>query len=280
VSETARSVSFCSHAIEQPDVFVIPDAASDERFRDNPFVVSDPRVRFYAGAPLITPEGHALGTICVIDCVPRYLSADQRRSLLVLRRQVMAQLELRRNLDELSHALRERDRAEAEQARLVAELREALDHVRHLSALLPYCSTCRLDMVVPADPAAIGTVTDGVLKVLRDAAHVDETNEIAIELALQEALANAVRHGCKGDPTKQVRCSVTCDAAGEVLIVVRDPGEGFDPAHVPNPLAPENLLKGSGRGVYLINQLMDEVRYHDRGREVHMRKSARTVAAS
>jgi anti-sigma regulatory factor (Ser/Thr protein kinase) len=273
VAETQRSVSFCAHAIEHPDVFVIPDATLDARFRDNPFVTSAPHVRFYAGAPLVTPDGQALGTICVVDHVPRELTADQRDTLEALRRQVMAQLELRRNLDELASALRERDRAEAEQAALVTELRAALDHVQHLSALLPYCSTCRLDMVVPADPAAIGKVTDGVVRVLREATHVDDTSEMAIELALQEALANAVRHGCKDDPAKQVQCCVSCDARGEVLIVVRDPGEGFDVGAVPDPLEPQNLLKGSGRGVYLINQLMDEVRFHDHGREVHMRKA-------
>ena len=130
-------------------------------------------------------------------------------------------------------------------------------------------------MVVPADPSAIGKVTDGVVRVLRDAAHVDDTNDMAIELALQEALANAVRHGCKGDASKQVQCCVSCDDTGEVLIVVRDPGDGFEPEAVPNPLDRENILKGSGRGVFLINQLMDEVRFHDRGREIHMRKALR-----
>ena len=278
VSETARSVSFCAHAIKHPDLFVVNDTTRDERFRDNPFVVNDPQLRFYAGAPLVTADGHALGTICVVDRVPRDLTPEQRDALEALRRQVMAQLELRRNLDELAVALRERDKAEAAQSALVEELRGALDRVQHLTALLPYCSNCRFDMTVPADPMAIGKVTDGVMRVLRDAARVDETNEMAIELALQEALANAVRHGCKGDPGKQVQCCVTCDADGEVLIVVRDPGEGFDPDKVPNPLDPENLLKGSGRGVYLINQLMDEVRFHDRGREVHMRKAGRNVA--
>ena len=251
IAETARSVSFCAHAIERPDdLFVIPDATQDVRFRDNPFVASAPHVRFYAGAPLLTPDGQALGTICVIDHVPRQLTAEQREALDALRRQVMAQLELRRNLDELAVALAERDRAEAAQAALVTELSAALDHVQHLSALLPFCATCRLDMIVPADPSAIGKVTDGVVRVLRDAARVDDTNEMAIELALQEALANAVRHGCKGDSSKQVQCCVSCDEAGEVLIVVRDPGDGFDPGAVPNPLDRENILKGSGRGVY------------------------------
>src|SRR5918995_1924367 len=101
VSETSRSISFCTHAIEQPGLFVVSDTHEDRRFRDNPLVAGDPHVRFYAGAPLITPDGHALGTICVADRVPRQLTADQRESLLALKRQVEMQLELRRNLIEL-----------------------------------------------------------------------------------------------------------------------------------------------------------------------------------
>jgi serine/threonine-protein kinase RsbW len=93
-----------------------------------------------------------------------------------------------------------------------------------------------------------------------------------VELALDEALANAIRHGCKNDPTKQVRCIVTTGAGDEVVIVVRDPGPGFDATAVPNPLEGDNVLKGSGRGVFLINQLMDEVDFADGGRQLQMRK--------
>jgi serine/threonine-protein kinase RsbW len=93
-----------------------------------------------------------------------------------------------------------------------------------------------------------------------------------VEPALQEALANAIRHGCKGDPSRQVQCIVNLERDGEILIVVRDPGTGFDAGTVPNPLAAENVLKASGRGIFLINQLMDEVSFGDGGRELRMKK--------
>ena len=95
---------------------------------------------------------------------------------------------------------------------------------------------------------------------------------MAIELALQEAVANAIRHGCRGDVTKKLQCSVNIDSAGEVMITVRDPGPGFDPQTVADPLAPENMLKPSGRGIFLINGLMDDVEFADGGRELRMRK--------
>lgn len=270
-TETARSIAFCAHTIQQDGLFVIPDAMADERFRGNPLVIGEPRVRFYAGAPLITHDGHALGSLCVFDRVPRTLTAAQELALDALRRQAVAQLELRLNVDELAVALRERDRAEEAEARLVQELRAALDDAKQLSALLPLCSICQFNIVIPADPAGIETVTAGVAQALRGKPGV-VGHEYEIDLALQEALANAIRHGCHGDPTKLVQCCVTYEDPGDVLIVVRDPGPGFDVNRVPSPLEGANVLETHGRGIFLMNQLMDEVRFADGGREVQMRK--------
>ena len=105
IRETPRSISFCAHAIQQKGLFTIPDALDDPRFRDNPVVKGEPHIRFYAGAPIESRDGHALGTLCVIDYVPRKLTDDQNQALEALERQVAAQMELRRNLEELRIAL-------------------------------------------------------------------------------------------------------------------------------------------------------------------------------
>jgi len=112
VMETSRDVAFCAHTLMQTDLFVVRDALADDRFATNPLVTADPKIRFYAAAPLETPEGYVLGTLCVIDRVPRDLSVEQQDALRALSRQVVSQLELRRHVTMMSRTLIERQQAQ------------------------------------------------------------------------------------------------------------------------------------------------------------------------
>ena len=111
--ETPRNISFCGHAIVQRGCFIVEDALFDERFADNPLVVNAPFARFYAGMPLWSPEGFAIGTLCVMDQQPRKLNEDQINALQMLSNQVMSQLELRREVRFCRTALEKHKRAAA-----------------------------------------------------------------------------------------------------------------------------------------------------------------------
>jgi GAF domain-containing protein len=140
VNETSRDFSFCAHAIRQSDLFIVPDATKDARFASNPLVTSDPRIRFYAGAPLITADGYALGTLCVIDKVPRELRPDQKQALIILARHVVTQLELRRRSRELANVRQESEqyREQIEQLRAqVTGLRSQLSQRKPAKAVSP-----------------------------------------------------------------------------------------------------------------------------------------------
>jgi GAF domain-containing protein len=121
-SETSRDIAFCAHTILDANVMEVPDARQDERFANNPLVTGDPHIRFYAGAPIVTPEGFSLGSVCVIDRAPNHLTEAQKSALKRLARLAMNNLELRRVADELA---------------------TAAANVKTLSGLLPICAWCK-----------------------------------------------------------------------------------------------------------------------------------------
>ena len=132
-------------------------------------------------------------------------------------------------------------------------------------------SMIKIEVTLNADPSGISPVVEGIMEMARRM-ECAAGKEFEIETALREALANAILHGCKNDPTKRVQCCVSCDEERGMLIVVRDPGPGFEPKEVPDPLVGQNVYSHHGRGIFLINQLMDEVRFERNGTEIHMRK--------
>ena len=129
----------------------------------------------------------------------------------------------------------------------------------------------KLRVSLAADKNAIDPVVRGVMDLVREN-HCAAGKEDAIEVALTEALANAVVHGAQADATKIVECDVACDEKQQILIVVRDPGTGFDPTAIPCPVQGQNIYSEHGRGIFLINQLMDEVKFLKNGTEIHMIK--------
>ncbi len=128
-----------------------------------------------------------------------------------------------------------------------------------------------LRVTLSADRNAVDPVVQEVMSVVRQMEGIDG-KEDAIELSLQEALANAVIHGAKEDPTKTVECLVSNDQERGILIVVRDPGVGFSPEAIPGCTVGENVYSNHGRGIFLINQLMDKVEFRKNGTEIHMVK--------
>ncbi|MGO9401966.1 MAG: ATP-binding protein [Terriglobales bacterium] len=126
-------------------------------------------------------------------------------------------------------------------------------------------------MTLSADQYAVEPVVRNVMNIVREM-KCAEGREDDIELALTEALANAIVHGAKSDPSKIIECDVACDEERGMLIVVRDPGPGFDPSKIADPCHGENIYSSHGRGIYLINQLMDDVQFHKNGTEIHMLK--------
>jgi serine/threonine-protein kinase RsbW len=128
-----------------------------------------------------------------------------------------------------------------------------------------------VNLRMPAESASVTAIADAISEALVRL-KVPEEKQLEIGLAVQEALVNAVVHGCNNDPSKEIRCRLQSDPRGRIAIIVTDPGPGFSPELLSNPKQGENVYADHGRGVYLIRQLMDEVHFENGGNEIRMWK--------
>ena len=175
VPQTPREIAFCNHAIETPqEIFEVFDARLDERFKQNPLVTEDPNIVFYTGVPLVTQEGNALGTLCVIDKQPKQLSEDQKQSLRALAHQVTRLFELRKKqleLEQTKKILEQRSEELQKFAHVAAhDLKSPLANITMLTELLKDSNSHNLDEqgmeiidMLQMTSASLRALIDGIL---------------------------------------------------------------------------------------------------------------------
>ncbi|HEX9999860.1 MAG TPA: GAF domain-containing sensor histidine kinase [Actinoplanes sp.] len=229
LTETSRDLSFCAHAILGRDLLVVPDATKDNRFADNPQVTTAGGIRFYAGAPLVTSDGYALGSLCVIDQEPRNLSVEQLQALRALARQVTAQMELRRHSVALANTtarLQELERRKDDLAGLIGgDLRAPL---RLMSAYLDQLATTGRQDADLAD--LVGRATAGHIRGFLDLMqHLSSMAEVGFgtdslhmrQIDLTTLTQRAVESVRPIAATKQIW--ILNQAGGPTLPIIADP---------------------------------------------------------
>ena len=249
--ETHRDLAFCAHAIHGRKVFEVPDASKDERFADNPLVTQAPDIRFYAGAPLISPNGHAIGTLCAIDRVPKQLSEKQKRALNTLAHEVISQLELRQKIHQLEQA---RLNSQRFLSQMSHELRTPLNAIVGFAELL---QAKQKEFALPAKAVnyvgnmafsarKLSELINSVLDMAKIEAGKMELHRTAVQLPGLFAGIGAMMQG---------RASEKC------LILHTD----IDPTLPPWALADETKL-----GQILINLLGNALKFTASGKEVRL----------
>ncbi len=208
-TETPREVSFCTHAILNPhEVMEIKNATKDDRFKDNPLVSGDLNIRFYAGAPMVSPDGHALGTICVIDEIPGQLSDFQKDVLQSLSRQAVIMLELRRKsrlLIEQKQKLEEHNKELQKFAYVVShDLRSPLNNISALSSMLIENEDLKLDEdsekyleLIMQSADTLKSLIEGILKYYSSDGLLNESMEAVALLPFLQEVKNLLRHEAK-----------------------------------------------------------------------------------
>ncbi|WP_375687594.1 histidine kinase dimerization/phosphoacceptor domain -containing protein [Pseudooceanicola sp. LIPI14-2-Ac024] len=253
--QTTLEESICSHAILTDGFLEVEDTTLDPRTMNNPLVLSDPNLQFYAGAVLLTPEGLPLGSLCVLDDKPRQLTPLQREALRVLARQVMTQLDLRRALREADILRREVDHRVKNSLQSISSLtrlqarraghpdtREALDIVRRrvdtVAALHEALYRAETDGMVAMKPFVEKVVTlirssapEGV-RIVADVAEADisPTQATGLGVILNEFAANTFKHAFPDGAKGALRIDGRCEG-DEIFMVIADDGVGFDGQH-------------------------------------------------
>lgn len=255
--ETHRDLAFCAHAILQRDVMVVPDATQDQRFADNPFVLEDPRIRFYAGAPLITPDNHAIGTLCAIDMRPRTLNANQMLALQTLSTHVVNLLELRLKLEETRRLHRVLEDVTAERNQLFANINHEMR--TPLNAIVGF--TKRLQKRIVKD-----SVPDYVTEGLGMIAHAAESLGTLVDDVLDLSKINAGKMQLQIEDFDPVRLlhhvldtlSIRAEERGVIL--------------TPVPQGEVPVLRGDARKItqILLNLLSNAVKFTPPGKQVHV----------
>ena len=242
-NQDIRDISFCAHTILASGLMVVPDARHDQRFADNPLVTGDPNIRFYAGVPLITSEGFALGSLCVVDRIPRQLTAEQSALLQLLARQVVGRIELMRHialqdklmedrerlLGEVQQAAEERERAAAQQRLTLRDVLSSVTGGRlrlcQEPGDLPLLMECRHEWVrlsAPGDLWELRRRTEEVATVNGFSEHRWRD----LITAASEAGMNAVVHGGGGR-------GHVCGTAATVQVWIEDSGSGIETDRLP-----------------------------------------------